>query len=201
MDPINPINSPPKPTVATTPDVQVPAPATPVSSVTPVVPVPPVTISQVTPPLQTIAVSYAGFWVRFAAAFIDGLIIILINFAISFFIGFVVGFFDGLNHIRFVQTPFLKQLVTAVSYAASIFYYVYFIGSRGQTFGKQLMKIKVVSMSSTSNPPGYFPAFLREIVGKFISFIVILLGFFWMLWDPKKQTWHDKIAGTVVIKI
>lgn len=159
---------------------------------------PVVATTQTSPPPSTAAV-YADFGTRFGAAFIDGVIIIGINFVVSFFIGFVIGFVDGVNHVPFVMTTFLKQLVNTVSYAVGIFYYVYFIGSRGQTFGKQLLKIKVVKIGTT-DPPGYFPAFLREIVGKFISFIVVFLGFLWMLWDPQKQTWHDKIAGTVVVK-
>jgi uncharacterized RDD family membrane protein YckC len=44
-------------------------------------------------------------------------------------------------------------------------------------------------------------AILREVVGKFISSLILLLGYFWMLWDPKKQTWHDKIAKSVVVKV
>ena len=35
---------------------------------------------------------------------------------------------------------------------------------------------------------------------KFLSGLVIGLGYFWMLWDPKKQTWHDKLVNTVVVK-
>lgn len=198
MDPNNPVNSPLKPNTPVAPPVQtiVSPPVVPVPNVQPTAPVP-ATIP--TPPPPSTTVVYADFGTRLAAALIDGIIIIGINFVVSFFIGFVIGFVDGMNHVPFVMTTSLKQLVNTVSYAVGIFYYVYFIGSRGQTFGKQITKIKVVKIG-TNNPPGYFSAFLREIVGKFISFIVILLGFFWMLWDPQKQTWHDKIAGTVVIK-
>jgi uncharacterized RDD family membrane protein YckC len=35
---------------------------------------------------------------------------------------------------------------------------------------------------------------------KFISAIVCLLGFLWVLWDPRKQAWHDKVARSVVVK-
>mgnify|MGYP001576219216 FL=1 len=78
-------------------------------------------------------------------------------------------------------------------------YYVFFIGHRGQTLGKMAMKIKVVDMT-TGNAPGYLKAFLREVVGKIISGIALSLGYLWMLWDKDKQTWHDKIASTVVVK-
>ncbi len=36
-------------------------------------------------------------------------------------------------------------------------------------------------------------------VGRIASTIPCLLGYFWMLWDSEKQTWHDKIATTVVV--
>jgi len=36
-------------------------------------------------------------------------------------------------------------------------------------------------------------------VGYFIAFLPVGLGFFWIIWDKRKQGWHDKIAGTVVV--
>jgi uncharacterized RDD family membrane protein YckC len=36
-------------------------------------------------------------------------------------------------------------------------------------------------------------------VGRILSAIVCLLGYFWMLWDKEKQTWHDKFAASVVV--
>ena len=35
---------------------------------------------------------------------------------------------------------------------------------------------------------------------RWLSAIPLLLGYFWMLWDPKKQTWHDKLVSTIVVK-
>jgi uncharacterized RDD family membrane protein YckC len=62
-----------------------------------------------------------------------------------------------------------------------------------------VMKIKVIKMD-TGEVPGFVAAFLREIVGKILSSI-LFLGYITAIRDPKKQTWHDKIAGTVVVKI
>lgn len=77
-------------------------------------------------------------------------------------------------------------------------YMVYFTASRGQTLGKMAMKIKVININ-TGKSPDYLHAFLREVPGKFISSILLELGYLWMLWDKNKQTWHDKMAGTVVV--
>lgn len=41
---------------------------------------------------------------------------------------------------------------------------------------------------------------LRETLGKFVSSLFLGLGMFWAIWDKDRQTWHDKIAGTVVIR-
>lgn len=69
----------------------------------------------------------------------------------------------------------------------------------GQTLGKKLVKIKVVR-SDNSPKVGFIKAFIREVVGKFLSSF-FLLGYLWVIWDKKKQAWHDKLAGTVVVKV
>ena len=62
-----------------------------------------------------------------------------------------------------------------------------------------LVSIKVVN--AQGNIPGLGHAALREILGKFISTIALCLGFLWIAWDRQKQGWHDKIAGTYVVKV
>jgi len=94
----------------------------------------------------------------------------------------------------------ISVVVNLIGYGFMIFYYIYFTGSKGQTLGKKAVKIKVVKESDNS-VPGYGTAFLREIVGKFVSSLVFSLGYFWVIWDSKKQGWHDKIAHTIVIKV
>lgn len=77
-------------------------------------------------------------------------------------------------------------------------YYIYFTG-KGQTLGKKALKIRVCKVED-GQVPGYVKAFLRELVGKMVSSLVFGLGYLWPLWDSRKQAWHDKIAGTVVVK-
>lgn len=138
---------------------------------------------------------YAGFWRRFLANIIDTLILSVFGFLLGISFGFLTVFLNDST-----AGVVIRSVVNLISYAVTIFYYIYFIGAKGQTLGKMAMGIKVVKLPDNSNP-GYLSAFLREIIGKILSAFVILLGFFWMLWDPKKQTWHDKIANTVVIKV
>ncbi|MDF1595389.1 MAG: RDD family protein [Acidimicrobiia bacterium] len=79
-------------------------------------------------------------------------------------------------------------------------YYVYLEGSpSGQTVGKRAMSIRVVGMQ-TGTSIGYAGAFIR-VIGKIVSGIACFIGYLWMLWDPEKQTWHDKFANSVVVPV
>ncbi len=69
--------------------------------------------------------------------------------------------------------------------------------ARGQSFGKSIMNLKVYRV--TGEPTTLGTMFLREVLGKIVSAVVLGLGFLTILWDPEHRGWHDKIAGTVVI--
>jgi uncharacterized RDD family membrane protein YckC len=125
------------------------------------------------------AVEYMGFWIRFGAALIDGIIIFLVSFVFSRFMGLGIA------------SPFLMIFIPWL-------YYWLFIGLKGQTPGKMALGIKVVNASGSI--PGLGRAALREIPGKIISFVVIYIGFLWIIWDRQKQGWHDKIAQTYVVR-
>jgi uncharacterized RDD family membrane protein YckC len=120
----------------------------------------------------------AGFWHRFGAFFVDGLLL-LVPYTI-------VVAADG------------KGTGVDVWMLASVTYFTLLEGrSRGQTLGKRIFRIRVVDQV-TGGPIGRGRAFVRWI-GLWISFFVFLLGFLWMLWDPEKQTWHDKLSKSVVV--
>lgn len=79
-------------------------------------------------------------------------------------------------------------------------YSVFLISTWGQTIGKKLVGIKVVNQQ-TQKPPNLVKAVIRETLGKFLSGICLGLGFFWMWKNQQKQTWHDLLANTIVIKV
>ena len=84
--------------------------------------------------------------------------------------------------------------------AAQVAYAVYFIGSgSGQTVGMRVLGIRAIN-AATSGRVDYGKAFLRYLVA-LVSAIPCFLGYFWMLWDREKQTWHDKVAGTFVVPV
>jgi len=123
----------------------------------------------------------AGFWRRFLGALIDGLI---------------VGIIDALltRAIHGTDTTDGINLVLEGIYAT------YFIGSpRGQTLGQMACRIRVVGIAD-GQPIGYQRAFARWLAS-LISGLALLLGYLWMLWDREKQTWHDKLSGSVVVPV
>jgi hypothetical protein len=76
-------------------------------------------------------------------------------------------------------------------------YYAWAYSTSGQTSGKSLLGIKVVSIDGSSLD--WRKGILRY-VGYILSGIPLCLGFLWSIWDPDKQAWHDKIAGTCVVR-
>ena len=79
-------------------------------------------------------------------------------------------------------------------------YFAYFEGGpKGQTPGKMALGIRVIDFN-TGGPIGYGRGVVRYL-GRIVSGLVCLLGYLWMLWDKEKQTWHDKIATTVVVPV
>ena len=81
-------------------------------------------------------------------------------------------------------------------------YFTYFHGrERAQTPGKMLLGIRVED-DDRRQSIGYGRAFVRWLVPNLFGVIVVpwLLNYLWPLWDKKKQAWHDKIAGSVVVR-
>jgi uncharacterized RDD family membrane protein YckC len=76
-------------------------------------------------------------------------------------------------------------------------YYVVFTALYGATPGKMLLGIRVVK--SDGSPVDWLTAFMREVVGKILSSLPLDLGFLWAFFHPKRQTWHDLIANTLVV--
>lgn len=122
-------------------------------------------------------VVHGTFWERFAAAFIDGLILIIPNYALQYAFGTV-------GSVLSILLPWLYS-----AYMES--------GTNQATIGKKAMGLKVTTVDGHRLSFGQATA---RHFGKFISAIILLIGYFMMLWDEKKQTLHDKMAGALVVK-
>jgi predicted Zn finger-like uncharacterized protein len=151
------------------------------------------------------SMTYAGFWPRFGAYFIDGIvagIIVKISMTLAMLpltYYFSQGYMSGSPQLGAIppSLPMILFLGISLSVGLQALYFILMWGYRGATLGKMAMRIKIVSTDSSDI--SYGAAFLRYI-GTIISGIPFSLGYLWMLWDDKKQTWHDKIASTCVIR-
>ncbi len=89
-------------------------------------------------------------------------------------------------------------LYFGVIYGSVILYNTFLLTHwNGATIGKKIMGIKVITTSGEQLD--WVKAFLREI-SKILSGAAFFLGYLWMLWDENSQTWHDKIAETLVVE-
>jgi uncharacterized RDD family membrane protein YckC len=66
----------------------------------------------------------------------------------------------------------------------------------GETLGDTIMGIQIVGSDGNRLP---FGRAIRRIIGAFVSALPLFLGFFWVLWDDRRQGWLDKIAGSQVV--
>jgi len=78
-----------------------------------------------------------------------------------------------------------------------IIYQTLFIYQYGATIGKIVMKIRVIEVR-TLGTPIFFSAFNRGVF-RIISEMLFYMGFIWAMYNPVRQTWHDKTARTVVV--
>jgi len=127
----------------------------------------------------------ANFGQRLVAAIVDAIIVTAVTWAL---ILVLAGIADEGGAI----VAYLLALVFGVGY------YAYLEGgATGQTLGKKVMSIRVID-ANTGGSIGYGRGVGRYFA-RWISSIPCLLGYFWMLWDREKQTWHDKICSCVVV--
>ncbi|MGH9084929.1 MAG: RDD family protein [Acidimicrobiales bacterium] len=158
---------------------------------------------------QGLQAQFAGFWIRFAAAFIDGLLI-AVPLAI---LGTLVGAYDTTTtdafgnevdstsfRVSYGFTPGAPLWFNLLNTAVGVAYYGALEGgATGQTLGKRATGIRVVS-ASTGQPGIGVGRAIGRYFARILSAIPCALGYLWMLWDGKKQTWHDKIVGSYVVK-
>lgn len=137
-------------------------------------------------------VRYGGFWVRTLAILIDAIALSLISTALAPFMG--LGPTVSVENTRL-------QIDTAANAVSTLVGLVYFIGFwawRGQTVGMMPFNLQVVRADDGTRID-WVRALLRY-VGLIISIIPLFLGVIWAAFDDRRQGWHDKIAGTVVIR-
>jgi uncharacterized RDD family membrane protein YckC len=140
---------------------------------------------------------YAGFWTRFAAYFVDGIITGIVGAILGALIGGVYGAAGGLGAGKAAGFILLQLLSAGVGFGVRAAYFIYFIGKDGQTPGKKLCKIRVVNADGSQ--VSYAKATGR-FFGYMLSGILLCIGFLMAAWDDEKRALHDRLCDTRVIK-
>jgi len=143
--------------------------------------------------LNTGDLNYAGFWTRFAAYFLDILILMAVNFSIGLIAGLSMAQAAGVQP----KGAIVFQLVLfAINMSIGISYEVILIGKYGATLGKMACKIKVVT--ADGGRVTYLRAFGRYFA-KMLSSFTCLIGFIIAGFDEQKRALHDHICNTRVV--
>ncbi len=148
--------------------------------------------AQATTPGGLAARPKAGFWLRLVALLIDGFLVFLMQVVFSVLLALT-------GSDSFVPHGSVAILIQLFSTILSGFYWIFFTGYCGQTPGKMLLRIQVVRANGENI--GYGKAFYREVVGKFISGIILCIGYLMAAFDDQKQALHDRMASTYVVKL
>ncbi len=155
------------------------------------------------PPRSEVASSdsevYAGFWLRVVASLIDTILIMLLITPI--FIGIYGMEYFGSFYLVDDMEP--KSLIAGVwdfllSWVLPAIVIIIFWIYRSATPGKMAVKVKIVDAETGAKPST--GQFIGRYFAYFISTIPLMLGIIWVAFDKRKQGWHDKLAGTVVVK-
>lgn len=140
--------------------------------------------------MQNPDLEYAGFWVRTLAALIDSILLIVVLFPVLTAI-YGWAYWDS---TQLVQGPadFLVSWV-APAVAVLMFWVV-----KQATPGKMAVSTRIVDAKTGANPST--TQLVIRYLGYYVSMIPLFLGIIWVAFDRRKQGWHDKLAGTVVVR-
>jgi uncharacterized RDD family membrane protein YckC len=141
--------------------------------------------------INTGQLRYAGFWIRFVAKFVDGLILAVPLVAIMFFVGLRAAGNPGSG------VPDILGLVAQLGYyVLSMIYSIFFVGKYGATPGKMACKLRIVT--ATGEKVSYGRAtgrFFAEVLSGLICYI----GYIMVAFDSEKRALHDHICHTRVV--
>ncbi len=133
---------------------------------------------------------YVGFWARVAASLVDSLLYAVVVYPILI----------AVYGLRIVQSPdfFNSPIDVLVSWVLPAIAVIAFWFYKSATPGKMLISAKIVDADT------FGKASDAQLIGRYVAYLVsilpLLLGFIWVAFDARKQGWHDKLAGTVVIR-
>ena len=138
---------------------------------------------------------YAGFFIRLAAFLIDMLLVSVVLSVIKFGV-WCLELSIG-DSVLFESVLFKYNIFDILYYVLTSAYFVVSTYCCGATVGKYLMKIKVVS--TDGEKLSFLTVLIRETIGRYLSEIIICIGYIIAGLDNRKQGLHDKISDTCVV--
>ena len=149
---------------------------------------------------------YGGFWIRFMAKIIDGIILGAINaivripFMLMFGAGLGMGSGFGMGLGRgLIFAPAMAGVLgisALIGVAIGAAYEVYFLSAHGATPGKMALGLRVIR--ADGGPISPMLALARHFA-EWISAIILMIGYIMAGFDPEKRALHDRICETRVI--
>jgi uncharacterized RDD family membrane protein YckC len=148
---------------------------------------------------------FGGFWIRFGALIIDGIILAVVGTIIRFPLGMGIG---GIG-LSMSRNPDPNQVLTVlptimgliglswlIQMALSLAYEVYFLSTRGATPGKMALGLKVIRADGSAISAGLAAG---RFFAKYLSFLTLCIGFIIAAFDREKRALHDHICQTRVV--
>lgn len=135
---------------------------------------------------------YVGFWSRVGAAIVDVLLVMLITFPPLISI-YGWEYFNS-EKTRFIAGPADFLISWVLPFVVTVLFWVW----RQATPGKMVVSARIVDAKTGATIS------VGQAMGRYIAYFLSMLpfglGILWVAFDPRKQGWHDKVAGTVVVR-
>jgi uncharacterized RDD family membrane protein YckC len=134
---------------------------------------------------QQETVQYGGFWPRLLAQVLDLFWLVPLSIVLALIGGLVNG--GEISDLGELMLNLIGSLVVLLFWA-----------ERQGTPGKLVLGLRIVDAETGGTPT--IGRLVLRYVGYLVSALPLGLGYLWVLWDPRRQGWHDKMAGTLVIR-
>ena len=141
-------------------------------------------------PMPSDDLEYVGFWPRVGASLIDTLLVAILCLPL---VSWIYGS-DYWTNPALVQGPADFLISWVFPAVAIVLFWLY----RQATPGKMAISARIVDARTGGKPS--IGQLIGRYLGYFVSTVPLFLGLIWVAFDPRKQGWHDKLAGTVVVR-
>jgi len=135
-------------------------------------------------------IEYVGFWARVGAALLDTIMLLVVSVPLLRLV-YALSDWEQQAHIA-------SRVEFAISYVLPVVLVIALWLWLSSTPGKMLIGAVIVDARTGGKPS--LLQFVIRYLGYYVSIIPLGLGLIWVGIDPRKQGWHDKMAGTLVIR-